>query len=132
MQDAENGEVENDSNGNHHRKTLRPWDNRKKEQSMKAKQSSYNCEICGNKYSTKYILKKHVWNVHEDRKTHQCQNCENSFKTASGLEYHIKVVHHGGKENYCAICDIEFQVCNILISRIKICLYVATFFNLPY
>ena len=58
--------VENDSNGNHHRKTLRPWDNRKREQSMKAKQSSYNCEICGNKYSTKYILKKHVWNVHED------------------------------------------------------------------
>ena len=89
---------------------MRPWDNRKKEQSMKAKQSSYDCEICGNKYSTKYILKKHVWNVHEDRKTHQCQNCENSFKTASGLEYHIKVVHHGGKENYCAICDIEFQV----------------------
>ena len=57
------------------------------------------------------ILKKHIWNVHEDRKTHQCQipACKNSFKTASGLEYHIKVVHHGGKENYCAICDKEFD-----------------------
>ena len=33
---SENGQVENDPNSNHHRKTLRPWDNRKKEQSIKA------------------------------------------------------------------------------------------------
>lgn len=55
----------------------------------------YNCTICSTVFSTKYLLSRHVRNVHATEKKHNCDICGQKFASPVYLSAHKK--YHSGR-----------------------------------
>ena len=63
----------------------------------------FMCEICQTSFSTKYVVERHIAQVHEKKKF-LCPHCPKKF---FDLNYHIKFVHEV-KPYPCHLCSITF------------------------
>ncbi|XP_073812585.1 uncharacterized protein isoform X28 [Musca autumnalis] len=72
---------------------------------------NFICDICGNKYKTKYSLKKHYQKYHTDMvrtdlEPQQCPICLKWLRGLYGLRAHMKNLHEDpGAEHRCKICN---------------------------
>ncbi|KAK5975862.1 hypothetical protein GCK32_005763 [Trichostrongylus colubriformis] len=74
------------------------------------------CDLCGKRYRSPYLLKKHIRSVHDKAYSHyrrtrknvcNWEGCEKAFTTAGLLEDHLNY-HKGIKPYRCNSCDIAF------------------------
>ena len=75
----------------------------------------FSCEICGDSFGHRSILKNHNVTVHEENssmksigegeKPFKCNICNKSFSQKCYLALHISSVHEGKKPFKCSICD---------------------------
>jgi len=70
------------------------------------------CELCGNKFSSIYTLKRHMA-MHNKQRPFKCKLCSKSFTQKVVLKEHI-LMHTGEKRFVCNICDKNFQQNNHL------------------
>ncbi|XP_061402531.1 zinc finger protein 624-like [Musca vetustissima] len=86
---------------------------RKLESHMLTHSEVYNsiCDICGNKFKTKYTLKKHIQYYHTDavrtdKEPQQCKICFKWLRGMKGVKAHMKNIHEDpGGEHRCKICN---------------------------
>ena len=62
------------------------------------------CPSCGNCFSSKRALQKHISNVHEGQKNFKCDKCGKGFGDQGYLKRHIAAVHEGSRNYNCEIC----------------------------
>lgn len=86
---------------------------RKLDSHMLTHSEVYNsiCDICGNKFKTKYTLKKHIQYYHTDKvrtdkEPEQCKICFKWLRGSKGVKAHMKNIHEDpGGEHRCKICN---------------------------
>ena len=61
------------------------------------------CEICKSSVKKGYF-RKHMKDMHYDRKEFSCNLCENKFTAKNSLEQHIEEVHNNLLQE-CEICN---------------------------
>ena len=61
------------------------------------------CEICGKVYASKYALRDHIIQVHEELR--KCKKCLSSFDKANDLNLHLKTCLNNPKNFHCGECD---------------------------
>ena len=64
--------------------------------------------MCGGKYQSGGVLKKHINSVHNGKKPYKCTICEHNCSTNTQLNVHISAVHEGNKPHKCLNCDASF------------------------
>jgi uncharacterized C2H2 Zn-finger protein len=76
------------------------------------KEKKFECNDCGNKFTTKEYLKKHINGVHGGLKF-KCQQCNKELRSRQGLKIHLKthdvIVHEGEKPFRCTECGKNFS-----------------------
>ena len=75
--------------------------------SVHEKKKPYQCSICGNSYSERSKLNRHVV-AHEAKKSIKCYICQEPFEGNSNLTQHITSVHKEVKVSHCTECDKSF------------------------
>ncbi|MHA2295292.1 MAG: C2H2-type zinc finger protein [Candidatus Hodarchaeales archaeon] len=76
------------------------------------------CSICGNEYSNKHNLERHMKSAHEGIR-YTCDICGNEFHYLSDLNKHMKNIHSGTRYT-CDICGNEYANSEGLTRHIKI------------
>ena len=79
------------------------------------------CKVCGEYFSTKRSLSKHMKKEHKDEKpkSFKCDSCDKQFSHASSLVSH-KLLHTAGKCFKCEFCDYaSAQKGNLKAHRIR-------------
>ena len=69
----------------------------------------YQCNKCEKSFSGLSFIRKHIFNVHEEKKV-KCEHCDKLFITIGRLKYHEKFYH--GKESTgskCEVCEKEYK-----------------------
>ena len=67
----------------------------------------FKCEICNHSTVSKYNLKAHMKQIHENIK-YECSMCESQYTSKTALSNHIAKVHTKTcKEYKCHICDYK-------------------------
>ena len=71
--------------------------------------NSFKCDRCDYSTDEKYLLGRHIKNVHSELKSFACDKCE--FKTTYkyGLAKHVKVVHDHYKPYQCTYTGCSFK-----------------------
>ena len=62
------------------------------------KHGSHKCHICKESFNRKYLLNKHVSEVHESsegEKKFRCDQCDGVFNLLYQLNTHINDIHNG-------------------------------------
>ena len=49
----------------------------------------YKCDSCGESFSSKYYLKKHLHIIHEGHEDYKCDSCSKLFSFPNSLKRHI-------------------------------------------
>ncbi|GAB0094060.1 hypothetical protein DMENIID0001_092810 [Sergentomyia squamirostris] len=68
------------------------------------------CPICGQEYSTKQNLRRHIEDIHDKvkkskgKESYQCNMCEMMFKNHYFLTKH-RAIHHTSRKNVCPHCN---------------------------
>ncbi|XP_017769194.1 PREDICTED: zinc finger protein 664 [Nicrophorus vespilloides] len=78
-----------------------------------------SCETCGLEFSTKYLLNRHVKNVHATEKKHNCDVCGQKFASAVYLSAHKKY-HSGNRPHICSFCGKGYITTSDLYHHEKI------------
>lgn len=70
------------------------------------KPKEFECDICGKRYNSKAVLRKHkkIHGADECR----CSKCNKGFKTKQELEKHLKL-HSGYRPFSCQLCTNSFS-----------------------
>ncbi|XP_034489075.1 zinc finger protein 880-like [Drosophila innubila] len=68
----------------------------------------YKCEECGQKFHSRFFLKKHMRRVHGLADEHICHICGKNFTTGFNLRNHI-VRHAGTRPHKCKLCNAAFS-----------------------
>ena len=66
------------------------------------------CFICGDTFSEKKSMQKHVDSVHEKKRPYMCPICSQTFPENRNLKRHIQAVHEKLKPHMCNICGKRF------------------------
>ena len=71
---------------------------------------TWKCDICTKILGTKYDLKRHIREVHENVtiKPFACESCDMTFRTKQYLEAHQKAIHEDQRYQ-CKNCDRFFS-----------------------
>ncbi len=70
----------------------------------------HSCDICGAKYVTSSVLKKHHKSVHLGIKEHACTLCDYKFDSSSALRSHLLTHNeYADKRHKCPYCDVTFS-----------------------
>ncbi|KAJ8958069.1 hypothetical protein NQ318_002082 [Aromia moschata] len=77
------------------------------------------CAICGTTFCNKYLLKRHLQNVHATEKKFKCDTCERPFASAVYLNAH-KRYHMGDRPHICSFCGKGFITASDLYHHEKI------------
>ncbi|XP_067635463.1 zinc finger protein 208-like [Eurosta solidaginis] len=83
-----------------------------------AKLKVNRCDICGKRFKTKLLLKRHK-RIHSDEKPHKCDFCEMRFVQAAYLNQHMRT-HTGEKPYKCKYCDRCFTTKKLLHKHLRI------------
>ena len=67
------------------------------------------CPNCFRLFKTRYSLKRHIEQVHENKRKFECLKCERMFCTKGSLDYHRKLKHSKGVEMKCERCPEVFM-----------------------
>ncbi|XP_053382791.1 uncharacterized protein LOC123539568 isoform X4 [Mercenaria mercenaria] len=91
-------------------------DNSKKIGSWK----KYCCEVCGQRFSSKYRKNFHISNVHEKNPSRNtvCPICNIRFSVPESLKRHIRSIHMDEKKHECRKCDRKFM-CRLSMRQIS-------------
>ena len=65
---------------------------------------TYECELCGGRFSSKWYLNTHKKSVHEEKKPFKCVPCDVKFVHKRQLTGHINLVHVGRELFKCDFC----------------------------
>ncbi len=92
------------------------------------------CEFCNQTYSDKYILKRHVLNLHLKDRNFKCPQCSRVFRSKSGLTMHVRACLLEKKESTkrpskkptnrkykCPGCSTDFTVLGSYTDHKKLC-----------
>ena len=77
------------------------------------------CQICGNSFSKKQHINRHIAAVHDRKKPHKCGVCPSTFTEVAKLRKHIANVHEGKKPHKCEVCPSSFSEGGTLRQHIK-------------
>ena len=80
----------------------------------------FNCPECFRFFKSKAFLRKHIRNIHLDRRSHPCTMCEKSFKDKKTLLKHTIAIHDKVKPFLCELCNFESaRIDNLNLHRRK-------------
>nr|XP_022903809.1 zinc finger protein OZF-like [Onthophagus taurus] len=79
----------------------------KNKQKKSKSKSSYTCTMCKNVFLTKYLLNRHIKNVHVNEKLFDCDVCGQKFASQVYLSAH-KMYHSGERPHMCLYCGKSF------------------------
>ncbi len=65
------------------------------------------CQICGNGFTEKSKLERHVKSIHEGQRF-DCRICAKSFNRNNNLNRHIETVHELQRAHACRFCNAKF------------------------
>ncbi|KAJ8978860.1 hypothetical protein NQ317_009004 [Molorchus minor] len=77
------------------------------------------CTLCGTTFCNKYLLKRHLQNVHAAEKKFKCDTCNSSFVSPVYLNAH-KRYHIGDRTHICSFCGKGFITASDLYHHEKI------------
>ena len=77
----------------------------------------FTCGQCGNKFTQKVDMKRHIQSVHEGIR-YSCNQCDLQFTRQGSLNLHIKTIHEGLKFP-CNQCDQQFTQKGSVETHIK-------------
>ncbi|XP_044260337.1 zinc finger protein 595-like [Tribolium madens] len=77
------------------------------------------CDVCGSSFSNKYLLKRHLKNVHATEKKFKCELCERKFASPVYLNAH-KRYHSGERKHICSFCGKGYITASDLYHHEKI------------
>ena len=60
------------------------------------------CTVCGNRYSRKDVLRRHIEQVHSQRRPYKCFHCDYHGHEKAGVKMHCIRVHE--------MTDMEFDL----------------------
>ena len=83
-------------------------------------QRTNDCPTCGKQFSCRDNLKKHITEIHEEKK-YNCELCDKKFSQAWGMKQHIETVHDGQKNHKCENCGNSFAQSGTLFNHKKSC-----------
>ena len=69
--------------------------------------SKKQCDICNKTLVNEHYLKRHKYDVHQDKYKHPCEICGMGFKVPHQRLRHIQTVHTK-KRFQCDNCDKDF------------------------
>jgi uncharacterized Zn-finger protein len=64
----------------------------------------FNCSLCGQCFTQKNGMEKHISVVHEGKKPFKCTICDKNFGRKSHMQLHISAVHEEKKPFKCSLC----------------------------
>lgn len=81
---------------------------------------SYNsCSVCNSTFRNKYLLNRHITNVHAPEKRFKCDQCERLFASLVYLNAH-KRYHSGERKHICNLCNKGYITTSDLYHHKKI------------
>ncbi|CAH0549338.1 unnamed protein product [Brassicogethes aeneus] len=83
------------------------------------KNETFLCSICGTCCKDKYLLKRHIKNVHAAEKNFKCTICERVFASSKYLRAHEKY-HTGDRTHICTYCGKGYITAADLCNHEKI------------
>ncbi|GJQ81943.1 hypothetical protein Trydic_g20409 [Trypoxylus dichotomus] len=96
-----------------------PGKKSKENASKQLEKQIYKCGICSAVFSRKYLLQRHVTNVHATEKRHNCDICGQKFASPVYLSAH-KRYHSGDRPHICSVCGKSFITTSELYHHRKI------------
>lgn len=82
-------------------------------------------EACGQTFTTKFNLRRHVNAVHLDIKTYECDLCKKKFASKQNLTEH-RFIHTGERPFRCFVCNRCFRQASQLCQHRKRHLPIST------
>uniref|UniRef100_A0A7S1XIB8 C2H2-type domain-containing protein n=1 Tax=Erythrolobus australicus TaxID=1077150 RepID=A0A7S1XIB8_9RHOD len=75
-----------------------------------AAKKQLSCAQCGNVFSTRSNLARHMRSAHEDQSVaYPCEECERTFTSRSNLQRHVTDVHLKIRMFRCSHCNVRFR-----------------------
>ena len=94
------------------------WDLTKHKKAVHEEENPFKCDTCGEKFASKYRLKKHTHLIHEGNKF-VCKICEAEFADWTNMTRHIRQVHGAKKSHQCNNCGLTFVNKQVLSNHIS-------------
>ena len=66
------------------------------------------CQECGQSFSSKFKMERHIKTIHQDIKDFTCEYCRKELTSSHGLKAHIDSIHMGIKHK-CPHCENEYS-----------------------
>ena len=66
------------------------------------------CQECGQSFSSKFKMERHIKTIHQDIKDFACEYCRKELTSSYGLKAHIETIHMGIKHK-CPHCENEYS-----------------------
>ncbi|KAL1501815.1 hypothetical protein ABEB36_007069 [Hypothenemus hampei] len=88
----------------------------------------FQCYTCGEAFSFKSVLKRHIVHRHMSVKPHSCRFCKKEFSRKSLLDKHERLVH-AAEQYKCTHCEDKFSSSKALSSHQLIA--HRTYLNVP-
>ena len=87
---------------------------------IRASHSYAVCELCGKKYMSSKLLKRHMNMTHtaSDKKRYKCETCGKGFAENSAFKDHMNI-HLGLKPHVCKHCNAGFASSGTLMGHIR-------------
>ena len=86
--------------------------------SLLTAEKTFPCDLCGEGYTSPYLLKVHKNKDHFNSKPYSCDFCGKAFNQKSCLRNHIRT-HTGEKPFICNFCGKGFAQQNQLSTHIR-------------
>jgi len=77
--------------------------------SIHTKELKYDCEICKYVFTERGSLLKHVKTVHDMIRSFVCNECDKTFTQSSNLKIHLRT-HTKEKPYQCSFCEKSFKI----------------------
>ena len=76
------------------------------------------CQECGQSFSSKYKMERHIKTIHQDIKDFTCEYCRKELTSSHGLKAHIESIHMGIKHK-CPHCENDYSTQQALKKHIQ-------------